>query len=46
VTGQDIDAIHEEMHRVAVNVVQDVGDKEVGLLWTDFVNGLRTDSSS
>jgi len=46
VTGHGIDDIHDEMLRVAVDVIESVGDKEVGHLWTDVIDDLRTDSSS
>ena len=46
VTGRGIDDIHEQLHRVAVDVVQSVGDKELGQLWTDVIDNLTPDSGS
>jgi len=46
VTGRAIDDIHDEMHRVAVDIVQSVGDREVGRLWTDDISDFRTNGGS
>ena len=46
VTGRDIDDIHQQLHRVAVDVVQSVGDKELRKLWTDAVDNLTCDAAS
>lgn len=46
VTGRDIDDIHEQLHHLAVDVIQSVGNKELGHLWTDVIDNLTTDSGS
>jgi len=46
VTGRDIDDIHQQLRRVAVDVVQSVGDKELRKLWTDAVDNLTCDAAS
>jgi len=46
VTGRDIDDIHEQLNRVAVDVVQNVGDKELGQLWTGVIDNFSTNSGS
>jgi len=42
VTGRGIDDIHDEMYHVTNDVVQTVGDKPLGHLWTDDAKDLRT----
>jgi len=46
VTGRDIEDVHDEMHRVAVDIIQNIGNKQIGHLWTNDADVLRTDSSS
>ena len=46
VTDRSIEDVHDELHRITVDVVQNVGDKEIGHLWTDGVNDLMTDNGS
>jgi len=46
VTGRGIEDIHDELHHVAFDIVQNVGDKELGHLWTDDANDLTTVSGS
>jgi len=46
VTDRGIDDIHNEMHGVAVDVVQSVGREELRHLWTDDISDFRTNGSS
>jgi len=46
VTGRGIDDIHEELHHLAVDVIQSACNKELGQLWMDVMDSLTTDHGS
>jgi len=46
VTGRGIDDIHNEMHQVVAEVIRNVGNRELGQLWTDDIDQLRTVNGS